>query len=303
MKKLMTPFSNPIYATALLTIILMLAYVSLCQAQQTDDTVLAEIGNDKITMRDFINAAKKVSTRGEIGLKREEKLQLLENLIAQKILFNEAIMKGIDKRPEVTDEINKVKVDIIVKFFLNEQITSKVSVTQEEARKYYEDNISKYSTPDTAKVTHFHITKENNKGELNVEKARKISHEIAKELSGGKSYNDVKTQLKSKEPDFSETISEELSATVAPGRLYKETNFDETVFSLKEGGYGVAEVPDRFIIIRLDQLIKGQPVPFENIEQTVTISLKQEKWARLLRNYVDSLRTKYPVKTFTDEIK
>lgn len=295
----------PVIFLLMLTLIPSLSLIKRASAEVREDAVIAEVGDEKITLGEFREAARQVSQRGEIGLKKEEKDQLLENMIVERLLYKEALNKGLDKNPDVIRAVEKAKRDIVARFLLSEEIAKKVSVTQEEVNSYYNKHIEKFTPSEQATINYLNVLKQNKKGELSVEDARKIAYEIRDGLSKGKAIDELKKPYKNSDsnPDFSESISSETSAAVSKGKYYSGTNFDAVVFNLKPGEAGVVELSDRFMVILLKDRVQQLPSPLKDVEISISGNLKQEKWTALFKEYIAPLKERGKIKVHSDLIK
>ena len=107
-----------------------------------DSEVIATVNGVSITAEEFeTTAARKTPENGD-SLNADEKQEILDRLIAEKLLYKQALGKGLDKDPKV----QKVMVNTL----LREDVYANVrnsDFTDEELQKYFDDNKDEFVVP------------------------------------------------------------------------------------------------------------------------------------------------------------
>ena len=85
------------------------------------------------------------------------KMAFLDNYVAKRLLLQEAMKSGFDKRPEVQGAIEAAKESAIFDRYVKDVVAAPI-VTEAGLRKYYDEHKSDFATTDTAKVRHIVIT-------------------------------------------------------------------------------------------------------------------------------------------------
>jgi len=143
---------------------------------ENENKVLAKVGTTEITQKD-VNALHKSVGHDKIlhYASPEGQKQLLEELVSQELLLQNAKKEKLDESAEFLEEVEKIKNSILKQFALRD-ILKKVSVSDEFVKKYYEDNIDSFKQLESWKASHILVdTKEE-------------SEKINQEIKDGKTF-------------------------------------------------------------------------------------------------------------------
>ncbi len=111
------------------------------------EKVLAVVNGKKITEKELNERINSLPPNFNTLKKNPQfKKMMLENMVREELLYQEALKEGIDKLPEVKKEIEMAKRQIIINNLLKRKVkVPKVKVSEEEARKFYEENKSRFT--------------------------------------------------------------------------------------------------------------------------------------------------------------
>ncbi len=84
--------------------------------------------------------------------------QLIDNKTFEVAANEESFSDSQDFNEELDEVVKQVKM----KYYYNKYITDKINITEKDQKKYYKNNISKYSTPEKIKVRHILIAVKKN---------------------------------------------------------------------------------------------------------------------------------------------
>ncbi|MDP2961032.1 MAG: peptidylprolyl isomerase [candidate division Zixibacteria bacterium] len=98
---------------------------------------LVEVNGQKLT-EEAINA--EISLAFEDSIPQKAKLDYLNRWIENELLYQEAKKRGLDKSPEVKIRIEQAVKDALVLSLLKDQSIKQIQVSEEEAKKFYEQN-------------------------------------------------------------------------------------------------------------------------------------------------------------------
>ena len=106
------------------------------------EKILAKVNGKVITEKDLDQAINSLPQNYR-SLKNNPQFrkQLLENLVKEELLYQEALKEGVDKEPEVKRGIELLKRRVIVQALIRKHLKLKpVKVSDEEAKAFYEKN-------------------------------------------------------------------------------------------------------------------------------------------------------------------
>ncbi|GEM_PF-2225522 len=274
----------------------------LTESPNNQNIIVAEVGNEKITLNEFIDTAKRTFTMRLIELTIHDKVNILERLIAEKLLHQESLNRRLDKDPNVSKTFEKTKRGILAKNLVDREITSKIpSPTPKEIAAYFEEKKADYTMPAKAGIEFINVYKSfvpvarqtnqpiitTNKAE---EEARKVAQNIKEALSAGKDFNEIIKNYKTSASENNPWIDEVSAGEISKGMLFKNTNFDEIVFNLQEGEVGTFELSDRIMVIKVLKRIPAITQPLQDVEPAILGRLKEEIFAATYKDYLSRLK-------------
>jgi len=128
--------------------------------------VLAEVNGKKITDKDLNRVIDSLPPQYRT-LKNNPQFrkQMLNNMVKEEVLYQEALKEGVDKNPQVRQEIEAMKRRIIVQYLLRKHVKPpKVKVTEREAKEFYEKKMLPSTIPEILRVNQLQFTHGNRLG-------------------------------------------------------------------------------------------------------------------------------------------
>ena len=140
--------------------------------------VVAQVGNETIAMSDVDDKIAKLPPQYQSVIK-ERKKELVDDMVIEILLLNEAKRKGLQNDKEVKDLLREAEKKIIISKLLKDEIENKVNVTDKETENYFNSNRSEFTVPERWKASHILVKTE--------DEAKAALDELAK----GKSFEDM----------------------------------------------------------------------------------------------------------------
>lgn len=145
-----------------------------------ENKVLAVAAGYEITEKDLNAIISRYPQEQRGALQSEEKKkQLVEQLISFELMNKFGKEIQLDKTQEYKDAMENISKEVITSMAIN-KVLSDVTITDEEVKKYYEDNKEAFGQPATVSARHILVETE--------EEANKAREEI---LSGKISFGDA----------------------------------------------------------------------------------------------------------------
>lgn len=265
------------------------------RAEEKD--VIAKIGNRIITKTEFEELLKKRG--GEVSLDKKMEINLLNNLVQTIALGDAARKKGLDKRKDVQEmmeiSINGVLANVLVK----EEVLDKVTVTEAEAKNYYEKHSAQFKIPEKAKARHIMIKAETAASPDVKKKARERAEEVLKKIKTGEDF--AKLAAEYSDDPGSKAKGGELGF-LEKGKTFK--TFDEAAFKLNPGEVSdIVETPYGFHIIKMDEKKKEEVQPFESVRDTVMTKARDEMKAEKINEFLTQVMKDGDVKIFPEVLE
>ncbi|HEY9071082.1 MAG TPA: peptidyl-prolyl cis-trans isomerase [Candidatus Ozemobacteraceae bacterium] len=220
--------------------------------------------------------------------------QLLEgeglNDFVKQFCYRELVKRYVQKnRAELGKQYPEAEKNarrrVALDTLLKEQVTSKVTVSDEDIKSFYEKNLSQFSTPEQTRAHHILVDAE--------EKAKAILGQIEK----GAKFEDV-AGTESKCPSGKEGGD---LGFFGKGQMVPE--FDEAV-NKAEIGKVVGPVKTQFgwHVIRVDERRAAGSRPLAEVKDQIRDQLLPEKQKVALEQYVSDLKKAHPIQEFPDKL-
>lgn len=126
-------------------------------ARKADDstTVLVRLGKDGITRGDVQRRINSLPEQFRANYSTPEgRQQLLERMVEERVWLAEALKHGIADRPQVKEQIQSQRRDLLIRTYLNEVMASNPAPSDSEAKIYYEEHREDYKVPATMSIRH-----------------------------------------------------------------------------------------------------------------------------------------------------
>ncbi len=292
------------------------------------DRIVAVVNKDIITLSEVQEAGKaefdelKVRYSGD-RLKREVELlerKYLDVLITRRLQLNRAkemeltfteneVEKALDDvkdRNGLTDADLKALLtregftledyrkrigdEILLRRVVNIEVSSRVSVTPEEVRSYYDSHIKDYMPPERLRASHILFLAPVN-APPDVERAKRAAAaDVLQRIRSGASFEEM---AKRYSQDPSGAKGGDLGI-IRRGEVLP--NFERVLFSLKEGEVSeIARTRAGFHLIKLVKRLSAEPKPFSEVEAEIRDKIFQNKAEERMQRWLEDLKKKMHV--------
>ena len=149
------------------------------------ETILASFREQTITLGEFNQIWEEVPEDYKLQL---DKSLVLDQMISEKLLIQEAKYMGLEEDNDVLEQIKKITEQILVQVLIEREILDKIKVNDEEVLEYYEQNKDSFTEKEQVHLYNILLeTEEEAQDVLEQLKAGGDFSEIAKEKSTGPS--------------------------------------------------------------------------------------------------------------------
>ena len=241
--------------------------------------VLATVGGMAITDAEVNEFIEGLGQRGAAYNTPEGRKAILSQLIGNKLLLLDARRNLYEAEPAFREQLNKLKDTLLINY-AGEKALSSASVTEEEARKYYDDNKEQFKRGESVNASHIHVDSE--------EKAKEI---LAKINAGEITFEKAARE-------FSSCPSKNAGGSLGDferGQMVPE--FDSAVFSMEEGEISAEPVQTQFgyHLIKLNKKNPESTVGYSDMREEIYNMLLNEKRRKAYESKINQLKIMYPV--------
>lgn len=242
------------------------------------DKVLAEVNGKKITGVDYnlfidsLNPQLKQYFGGE-----ELNKDVVNELVYQALLYEDAMEKGMDKEDEFIQVVEKTKESMLKTYALGKLLAT-AEVKDEDIKKFYEENKDAFKQAESADASHILVEED---------KAR----EIYEKIKNGGDFEELARE-------FSTCPSKEKGGdlgTFTRGQMVKE--FEDAVFE-NEVGTITEPVKTQFgyHIIKINKKNPARELSFDEVKDKIVEQVKRQKEQEIYNKKITELKDKYEVK-------
>lgn len=245
--------------------------------------VLATVGGMPITEDDVNEFLMNLGQRGQMYNNPEGRKEILKQLVANKLMLLDAKRNLFEVEPEFKAQMAKVKDELLASYAANKVLRA-VSVTEKDAKDYYEQNKDKFIGEETVNASHILVDSEELAAEL-----------IAKISAGELSFEDAAAA-------HSSCPSKAQGGNLGDfGRGQMVPEFDTAVFEMNVGEISATPVKTQFgyHVIKLNSKKDAATMPYEQIAEDIKRALTAEKQRAAFDSKVNQLKILYPVDMMT----
>jgi len=273
-----------ITTTKLFMAILCVAALVGCQGGSTsggsklegkkEGKVLAEVNNGSITTGDFDRELKNLpeylKAMADTPQGRKE---MLDTMIIRELILQQAAKDGLDKGAEIEEKLQDLKKRLIVESFLKKKVEAESKVSDEDLKKFYEQNKDKFKSGEQIKASHILV------------KTEKEAKDILAKLKSGGNFEEL---AKKNSVDSSAAKGGDLGWF---GKGSMVPAFEKAVLALKEGQISdVVKSDFGFHIIKLTGKRPAGIRPFEEVKEQIKGAIMPTKQQEVFQKIKDELK-------------
>jgi len=258
----------------LITIIVVILFSS-CEKEE-EGKVVARVGKTTLTVEELLN---QIPPQMLINASPETRKNLLDTWVSNELIYQDALKKGVDKKPEVAQQIKLTKKQIVIQAAMQDLMTSARFIPETESRAYFREHEEDYNT--VIEVSHISLN------------SRAEGMEVIEKLRAGQSFGSI---AKKYSTDSITANKNGYFGSFRKGDLIRLPVFEEYAFSLQNIGDITPLVQTEFgfdIIKLLSKKKSSEEIEYEDVAENIMQTLRQRKLENLSMAFIDSLRNIY----------
>jgi peptidyl-prolyl cis-trans isomerase C len=260
--------------------LMMATFLSVSAPAFADDYVMMKINNQDVTSAEARVLWEGLFPAGQApafdGVKPDVRERILRALMAEKLLYSEALKQGVDKSEKVQKELEDVKKKLIVRTFLDSKTAD--TITDADLKKEYDAVLVTMKDEKEVRARHILLANETD------------AKEAKKKLDAGKSFEEVARDY-SKDPGSAKQGGD--LGYFTRDKMVKE--FADAAFAMKKGEVsGPVKSSFGYHIIKVEDVRKLSAPTFNELKDQLKGRLQEKK----LNDFIAGLVKSADVKVF-----
>ncbi len=130
-------------------------------AARPADTVLARVGEEKITRADVQRRLDELPEPYRTNYSTPDgRQQFLDRMLEERVWLLGARKRGVDRRPELRRQLEQAERDLLIRTYVNELMAANPAPADSEAQVFYDAHLADYGTPATVAMSHILLKNE-----------------------------------------------------------------------------------------------------------------------------------------------
>jgi len=175
--------------------------------------------------------------------------------------------------------------DLVISNYIQQTLAPKVSVSDEESKKFYDQNIDKFKQPESVRASHILIGLDAKAADADKKKAREKAETIRRDLAGGADFAKLAKQ-------HSTCPSNQQGGDLGYfGRGQMVPAFEQVAFTLKPGEISdVVETQFGYHIIKVVDKKDASTMPYKDAKPRIDDYLKNQKLNSAVTSFLEEAR-------------
>lgn len=236
--------------------------------------VMAEVNSGTITTGDFERELKNLpeylKAMADTPQGRKE---MLDTMVIRELILQQASKDGLDKGPEIQEKLQDIKKRLIVESFLKKKVESESVVSEEDMKKFYEQNKDKFKSGEQLKASHILV------------KTEKEAKDILAQIKAGGNFEEL---AKKNSADSSSAKGGDLGWF---GKGSMVPAFEKAALALKENQVSEVVKSDfGYHIIKLTGKRAAGIRPFEEVKDQIKGAIMPTKQQEVFQKIKEELK-------------
>jgi EpsD family peptidyl-prolyl cis-trans isomerase len=280
--------------------------------------IVANINGESITAEQLNQLYNRLSEQGRLQYNRNGgKAAFLDNYIGKRLLVQEAIKSGFDKRPEVKADMEASKEATLFDRFVRDVVAEAI-VSDEQIRKYYDEHPDDFKTEEQVHARHILIMVGGGPHPKEDTQAREMIEKIAAELHGQNIFPpgiepEVANRLVMVHfADAAQKYSEDGTAQIGgdlgwQGRGAFDKDFEDAAFGIRKGTVsGIIKTKYGYHLIAIEDKRPAGMESFDDVKSAIREYLMTQHAAEVVQivtRLTNELRSTSKIAVYTENIK
>ena len=260
------------------------------EPQKSQPKVLARVDGNPITEEEVLQLLQSMGPQAMMMYGSPEgRRMLLDELVSMRLFALEGARAKLDETAEFRATMESLRMRVLAQAAMRQAIKD-VSVTDEDAKKFYDEHPEHFTQPERVHARHILLNDE-------TASADQIA-KVQADLKAGVAFEELAKSL-SQDPGSAPQGGD--LGEFQRGQMVPE--FEAAAFALKEPGDVSEPVKTQFgwHIIKLEKHIPSSPVPFETVKPQILQEVENAKISETLKARAEELKKSFNVEILEPE--
>jgi parvulin-like peptidyl-prolyl isomerase len=256
--------------------------------------VVAIAGEKPITIGDLAGALRKrlfhgVDEAGGHGKLNRKKAEILDDLVAKRVVMKEAKRLGLDKKPEYVALRDATESELMFGAFVAKVFAPDIKVSDDEVKAYYKAHLREFTAPDMVRLEALPFD-------------TRVSAEAAlAKLRAGSDLAWMRVNAPGRRDP--KTLPEDQRLPAAPVIVAElPAELRETLTGTRAGDYRLYAPQGRApSVVFVKDFISGQPLALDDASKQISGKLSAEKLRKAFEDYAAKLKASSTVKVMVTQ--
>lgn len=247
------------------------------------ETILATFSGQTITLEEFNQLWEEVPEDYKLQL---DKSMVLDQMISEKLLIQEAKNMGLEEDNDVLEQIKKITEQILVQGLIEREILDKINVNDVEVLVYYEQNKDSFTEKEQFHLYNILLETEEE------------AQDVLEQLKAGKDFSEIAIE-KSTGPSAAQGGD---LGYLSRGSIIPE--IEDVVFALELGKLSeIIKTDFGFHILKITEKKPETVKALEEVKEDIIQTLLPDKQKDAFENLLEELKDKAEIEINEDALK
>ena len=219
-----------------------------------------------------------------------EQIETIKKRFPDEAAYKKALEGMSVSEKEIRDQIQR---GLAINQLLDTNVRQKITVTEEESNKFYDNNPNLFKQPEQIKASHILIKVAPGAEESKKIQARKKIETVQKKVRQGEDFG-LLAKANSEGPTAQRSGD---LGYFSRGQMVKP--FEDAAFALNVGEVSeIVETQFGYHLIKVTDKKPARTIPFKEVQQKLEQHLKNEKEKTEIQGYIENLKKSATIKRF-----
>jgi len=249
--------------------------------------VLGRAGDYIIREADFERILSKQSqeVKAQVSAQSPQREEFIRQLLLSRVLAVKARKEGLDRKPEVKEQLSQVMDQFLAQEYLLAQ-TASAKVSEEEVKAFYLEHVAEFQISETARVRHIYFEVAADAAPEVKAKAKEKADKVLKALKGGGEFAALAREH-SDDKDTADKGGE--IGYVRPGKT-NSPELEKAIFALKQGEISEpVNTTFGYHILKVDERKEKRTGSLDEAREFITQRLKAQAEQKIAKEVIDKI--------------